>query len=439
MRPKVDIVGEQSVRWNLIDRMRRYHVSTVSIALIRDAHVAWSATYHSDGRVSVPAGPERFQAASLSKGVTGSLAAVLADRGKINLDAPVDACLAPLHLPQGKQDHEHPVTLRQLLHHTAGATVNGFPGYPAGTATPTAEQVILGAPPANTPPVTIKSTPGAVYAYSGGGYTVAQVAMEHCGNMRFAELMHRYVLQPAGMVASSFAQPLPSSVPKAIGHDTNGKAIAGGAHTYPELAAAGLWTTASDLGRWLIGLQRAYRAQPAFLSPRAARQMLAPGLNHYAFGVFVSGEGAAKRLMHEGGNAGFKSKYVMFLDSGSGVVLLTDSDNGRYLNNELTKAVATVMGWPGFAPREMRRAPLDEQAMARHVGRYTVDSPDYDGDRTLALVRQADSWWLDLPGLGPMPLVPTGPMAFVSPELGYDVTVDENGGLSFGSLHATRL
>lgn len=439
LRPKIDIAGQPPVHWNVYERMRRYRVPTMSVAVIKQGRIAWSATYRSDGTVSVPATRERFQAASLSKGVTGSLAATLADQHRIDLDAPIDRCLAPLKLPPGKQDAAHPVTLRNLLHHTSGATVNGFPGYPAGTPTATPEQVILGQPPANTPAVTIATTPGSTYAYSGGGYTVAQVAIAHCMKQPFAELIQRTLLEPTGMHDSGFAQPLPAGIAHASGHAANGDVIPGGANTYPELAAAGLWTTAEDLARWLIAVRQGDRGEKAFLPKAAAAVMLEPGLNHYGLGVFVSGDGATRRFMHEGGNAGFKSEYVMYLESGDGVVMLTDSDNGRWLNVEFTKAVADAFGWEGFAPRVVTKGELDSTSMAAHVGRYAIDDKDYDGDRQLTLAREGDTWFLVLPETGRTILVPTGANAFIAPELGYAVSLEPSGGLTIGTLHARPL
>ncbi|UPG90618.1 beta-lactamase family protein [Luteibacter aegosomaticola] len=439
LRPKIDIAGQAPVRWNVYERMRRYRVPTMSVAVIKQGRIAWSATYRSDGTVSVPATRERFQAASLSKGVTGSLAATLADQHLIDLDAPIDTCLAPLKLPPGKQDVTHPVTLRNLLHHTAGATVNGFPGYPAGTPTATPEQVILGQPPSNTPAVTIESTPGSTYAYSGGGYTVAQLAIAHCTKQPFAELIQRVVLKPAGMDDSSFAQPLPPGIAHASGHTANGDVIPGGANTYPELAAAGLWTTAEDLARWLIAVRQGDRGEKAFFSKAAAALMLEPGLNHYGLGVFVSGDGLTRHFMHEGGNAGFKSKYVMYLDSGDGVVMLTDSDNGRWLNVEFTKAVADAFGWEGFAPRVVAKGELNKAAMEARVGRYAIDDEDYEGDRQITLAREGDAWFLVLPDTARTALVPTGANTFVAPDLGYAVSLDPSGGLTVGTLHARPL
>jgi len=439
LRPKIDVAGEPSTHWNVYERMRRYGVPTMTVAMIRHGTIAWSATYRSDGTVSMPATRERYQAASLSKGVAGSLAALLADKRQIDLDAPVDACLAPLQLPPGKQDEAHPVTLRNLLHHTAGATVNGFSGYPAGAPVPSPEQVVLGEPPANSPAVAIATTPGTAYAYSGGGYTVAQVALTHCTKKPFRDLMQAYVLGPAGMRDSSFAQPMPATIAHATGHLANGEAVRGGANTYPELAAAGLWTTASDLARWLIGVRDAYRGETSFLSKAAAEDMLSQGMNHYGLGVFVAGDGTARHFMHEGGNTGFKSKYVMYLDSGDGVVMLTDSDSGRWLNVEFTKAVADALGWDDFAPRIVTREPLDVATMEKRVGTYLIADEIGDGSRHVALGHDGSAWYLTMPDTGKTPLVPTGEHALVSPELGYEVTFDDSGGLIVGTLRATRL
>ncbi|MGF6710274.1 CubicO group peptidase (beta-lactamase class C family) [Luteibacter sp. W1I16] len=438
LRPRVEVAGEPAMQWDVFERMRRYRVPTMAVAVIEGGRVVWSATYGIDGSIRLPATKERFQAASLSKGVTGSLAAILAARRTIELDAPVDACLAPLTLPPGKQGAEHPVTLRNLLHQTSGATVNGFDGYAPGEPVPTPEQVVRGETPANSPAVVIATTPGSMYAYSGGGYTVAQIAMSHCAGASFTDLMRREVLMPAGMRDSTFAQPLPASILHASGHAADGKPVPGGANTYPELAAAGLWTTPHDLARWLIGVRDAEEGRPSFMPTGAARTMLTPGMTKYGLGVFVSGEGEHRRFMHSGGNLGFKSSYVMFLTSGNGVVVLTDGDNGSYLGGEFIKAVAAAYGWPDFAPRVATRATLDEKTMARYIGHYRFADADSRGNRDLSLIREGARWFLDLPDIGRAGLVPTSALAFVAPETGFAVTVDEDGSLRVGSRVARK-
>src|SRR5450830_200015 len=143
LRQRVDIAGEPAQTFDIQQRLRRYKVASVSVAVIRDGKIAWAGVYR---QPSAPAADTDtlYQAASISKGVAGVLAQRLAASNKLQLDSPVDACLRPWTLPAGQQSPEHPVTLRNLLDHTAGATVSGFPGYPPSQAIPTDLQVIKG-------------------------------------------------------------------------------------------------------------------------------------------------------------------------------------------------------------------------------------------------------------------------------------------------------
>lgn len=264
LRQRVDIAGEPAQTFDIQQRLRRYQVSSASVAIIRDSKIVWAGVYR---QPSAPAADidTLYQAASISKGVTGALAQRLARSNKLQLDVPVDACLRPWTLPAGQQSPEHPVTLRNLLNHTAGATVSGFPGYPPSQAIPADLQVLKGEPPSLTPAVAIQTIPGTGYAYSGGGYTIAQVAMQQCLHTPFAELMRQQVLQPLRMRRSTFAQPLPAAERNhARGHYVDGSEVDGGAFVYPELAAAGLWTTASDLARFAIGVQQSWKPARPF-------------------------------------------------------------------------------------------------------------------------------------------------------------------------------
>lgn len=440
LRPRVVVDGEAPIAWDIHERMRRYRVPTLSIAVIRHGELAWSARYTMDGGATYPAGEERFQAASLSKGVTGILAATLAVNGQLNLDEPIDRCLLPLVLPLGKQSEVHPVTLRGLLHHTAGATVNGFDGYPQGARIPTDTEVVLGKTPANSPAVTIATEPGSRYAYSGGGYTLAQIAIEHCAGAPFAELMQHNLLAPAAMTLSTFQQPLPAGLPHAIGHERSGFAVPGGANTYPELAAAGLWTTSTDLAKLLIAVRNAETGGPSFLPAAAAHEVLTPGLNNYGFGVFVSGTGAHRRFMHSGGNRGFKSSYVMYLDSGDGVVIMTDGDNGPFLGGEVTKAVAATYNWPDFEPHLAKRQPIDAAAMHDRLGRYAIPASDDRATQYVDLIEEGGAWFIDRADLGRIALVPTGPLSFVAPETGDTLAWDahDTGLVRIGDHEARR-
>lgn len=427
LRQRVDIAGEPKQTFDIQQRLRRYKVSSVSVAVIRDGKIAWAGVYR---QPSAPAADTDtlYQAASISKGMTGALAQRLTGSNKLQLDSPVDACLRPWSLPSGQQSPEHPVTLRNLLNHTAGATVSGFPGYPPSQAIPTDLQVIKGEQPSLTPAVAIQTIPGAAHAYSGGGYTIAQVAMQQCLRTPFAELMRQQVLQPLRMRRSTFAQPLPAAEHnRARGHYADGSEVEGGAFVYPELAAAGLWTTASDLARFAIGVQQSWKIGTAFLSTTKARDLLTPALNNYAQGFFVVGDGEHKRFMHSGGNTGFKSTYAMYLDSGNGVVVMTDGDNGSYLGGEIVKAVASAYDWPDFKPRLAQMAPLDLATATRHVGIYQLDNFEGRFANRYELRFDGKDWTMVMPDIGATRLVPTGKTSLVSPETGDIIELMQDG------------
>ena len=135
-----------------------------------------------------------------------------------------------------------------------------FPAMRRGNPCPISTRYWPG-PPANTKPVMVDTLPGTVWRYSGGGYTVVQKLIEDVTGRSFAAVLRDEVLQPAGMTASSFAQPLPATRRDRVAwpHDGTGKPVEGGPHTYPELAAAGLWSTPSDLLRYAIAVRNSAR------------------------------------------------------------------------------------------------------------------------------------------------------------------------------------
>lgn len=351
----------------LAARMAELKVPGVSIAFIEDGKVKWTRTYGlSDASVARGVTPDTlFQAASMSKAVAAAGALRLVEQGRLDLDGDVNARLKTWQVPASPYTAVQKVTLRRLLSHTAGLTVSGFPGYAAGKPIPGDVQMLDGKPPANTPAVRSFEPPGAAYAYSGGGYTVAQLLMVEAGRQPFPALLDRLVLRPAGMRGATFGQPLPRSLvgKAASGHNVKGEAIPGRRHTYPEYAAAGLWTTPSDYGRFLIALQDAHAGRPgAILRQDTARTMLTPGSSGYALGMIVEPRGPRLAIQHSGGNEGFQCQSFAFLDgSRQGVVVMTNSNGGWRLAREVLAAMETAYGWDkaGKPPEGLnRRAPF---------------------------------------------------------------------------------
>ena len=264
LRPPVLIEGDKT--WTLEERMRLFHVPGLSVAVFRDFQVSWAKAY---GFADEAAGMKAtdatlFQAGSVSKPVAAMGALKLVEEGKLSLDKNIDAYLKGWKIPENDLTKKTPVTLEMLLSHTGGLTVHGFPGYAADAKVPTVIEVLDGTAPANSAPIRVDLAPGTQYRYSGGGYTIAQLAMTDVTGQSFPRLLEALVLKPLGMTQSTYDQPLPATlVPKAAaGYSADGKEVPGKRHVYPEMAAAGLWSTPSDLARFGIGLQNILRGKP---------------------------------------------------------------------------------------------------------------------------------------------------------------------------------
>lgn len=327
-------------RLPLAARMAALEVPGVSVAVVRDGQIDWARGWGvRDVETCAPVTADtRFQAASISKPVTAAVALRLAARGTIDLDAPVERYLARWRLPA---DPAHPgdVTVRRLLSHTAGTTIHGFPGYAADAALPTLAQILDGAAPANTAPVRLQTAPGTHYAYSGGGYEIVQMALEDASGEPFAPLAAETVLAPLGMTKSAFAQPPDADIiAAAASAHAAGRVMTGRFRTYPELAAAGLWTTPSDLARFFAAL----RGSAGFID---AGTMLAPVAPGYGLGMELAGEGASRRFGHSGANAGFRAVAWFLTGGADGVVVMTNAESGGALAGDIIRAVAADYGW----------------------------------------------------------------------------------------------
>lgn len=359
--------GEAPGYRTLADSMAALKVPAVSIAVFDNGQVKWARAYGvaavGGGQSVTPA--TLFQAASMSKALAATAALRLVEQGRLDLDQDVNDHLKAWKIPPSRFTAQSKVTLRRLLSHTAGLTVSGFPGYAAGAPAPTLVQILNGTAPANTPAVQSFEAPGGAYAYSGGGFTAAQLLIVEAGGKPYPALLKTLVLDPAGMGRSTFAQPLPDALAPdaASGHDRKGAVIPGARNTYPEYAAAGLWTTPSDYGRFMIALQDAYAGRSqAVLRQSSAQTMMTPVDAGYGLGVVLGRRGGHPYFTHSGGNAGFQCNSIAFLDgAGQGVVIMTNSDVGGLLATVILRAVGEAYGWGEPDPgnkASSRRAPL---------------------------------------------------------------------------------
>ena len=373
--PAVLIKGEPPASTKLADRMTELHVPGVSIAVIHNGEIEWARGFGVARVGGSPVTPNTlFQAASISKPVTAMAVLHLVGSGKLDLDVDVNRYLKAWTVRTNSFTATTKVTLRELLTHTAGMTVHGFPGYASGSPLPTVVQVLNGEKPANTPAIFVDTIPGTDWRYSGGGFVVTQVLLQDVTSKTFPTLMHDFVLGPIGMSRSTYEQPLPQNriVEAAMPYRQDGQPVAGGPHVYPEMAPAGLWTIPSDLARFAIEVQKALAGKSnRVLSIAMAREMLKPGKNQWGLGIGTGGSAEHPYFTHGGANEGFQCNLVAY-NVGDGAVIMTNSDSGGQLAAEILRTIAHEYQWPDFAPREHKEITVSSEILARYVGVYAM-------------------------------------------------------------------
>jgi len=344
-------------KWTLEERMAHYRAPAVSIAVIHDGRIEWAGGYGRAvaGESQTISDQTLFQAASISKALTAFATLRVVDEGLLTLDAPANRYLRSWRLPDSEAGSSDSVTVALLLGHMAGLNVPGFPGYEPRVALPTSTQILDGAAPANTPPIRIVRPPGSTWAYSGGGYLVLQQVIQDVTGQDFSTLMDSLVLTPLGMEHSTFQQPLPANLESraAVGHGNDGKPLPGRWRIQPELAAAGLWTTASDLARFALAVHAAANQSPeALLSASSAAALTTQRFINFSLGLLIRRNGEHVWFTHNGGNEGYRCLMYAYLTSGEGAVVMTNADAGMALASEIINSIALEYGWPGFIPEE---------------------------------------------------------------------------------------
>ncbi len=375
--PAIQIEGEPVVFYNIEERMKHYKVPGVSIAVIQNGRIQWAKGY---GYASVEdARPVNintmFQAASISKPVAAAGALRLVEQGKLKLDDNVNNYLKDWQIIDNHFTINKKITLRHLVTHTGGLTVHGFRGYAQGEAVPTLIQVLNGVEPANSAAIVPDTLPESIWRYSGGGYIVLQKMMEDVSGQGFSVLMNKLVLSKIGMHNSTYEQPLPAKyrAQASFGYRSDGQKLPGDWHTYPEMAAAGLWTTPTDLAKFVMAIQNSLRRKSGgLLSQEMTKAMLTKHLGSWGLGPILSGEGDSLIFSHSGGNEGFRCQMIGFAHLGSGLVIMTNSDNGSALYGELMRSISRVYGWNVYKPTIKKVVHLDANVLKKYIGIYEL-------------------------------------------------------------------
>jgi CubicO group peptidase (beta-lactamase class C family) len=442
--PGILITGQPVHGMKLIGRMRHYKVPGVSIAFFARGKILWTRAYgYADvSRMNAVTPETLFQAASISKSISALAVLRLVQEEKLKLDEDVNVKLRDWRVPDNQFTTEQKVTLRRILSHSAGLTVDGFPGYLAGEPLPEITQILDGQKPANTKPVIVDTVPGTIWRYSGGGYTVMQLLLTEVTGKSFPNILDQQVLHPLGMSHSTFVQPLPKSLRRgaATAYESDGKPLTGDFHTHPEMAAAGLWTTPSDLARAAIEVQKDYAGTSSkLLSKDMAHQMLTHQKDNWGLGVALSAADHPLRFAHAGSNEGFRCDLEAYIESGQGIVIMTNSNSGDPIIAEIERAVAQEYAWPDFKPEQKAAVPVDPAMLSAYPGLYQTTVGDVvlinltmRGGR---LFLQADPF-----GAEPVELFPESATQFFAAE-GFNITLhrNEDGSVTTLTLHAGQV
>lgn len=369
------IAGEPVKTLSVNDRMRYFDVPGLSIAVMKDYTIEWAKSYgvKEKGTNDSVTLNTMFQAASMSKPITVLIALKLEEEKKINLKLDINQQLKTWHLPENEFTRQRAVTPELLMLHLGGLNVPSFPGYSISDSIPDVKEILDGRSPSNTEAIKAVLVPNTKWSYSGGGYTVLQLLMEDASGTSFPKLMKESLFDPLELGNSTFEHNLTEKQQKLIAkaYKEDGKMVEGGYHIYPEKAAAGLWTTPMDYAAMIIELEKSYRGESdKIIRQETSRKMLKRYRGDMALGIVLKNTGDSIALAYGGMNEGYICDVYSYLKSGDGVVIMTNSNNGYMLIQEIYRSLAVAYGWPDFKPETIKTVPVSASVLSRYAGTF---------------------------------------------------------------------
>ena len=330
-------------------------VAGISIAVLRDFHLAYAQC---EGVISKESGeplwPDTFfQAASVSKIISAVLTMILVEKGKLNLDRPVNEYMKSWKLPENEFTSKAPVNIRRILSHFSGINVPSYRGFLKEGAIPSLQDVLNGTGPSDAPAVIVENPVDEQFAYSTGSFAVLQTILQDVSGENFEALIQRELLQPLNMQRSFFAQPLSDHLSKnaACGHSSDGEPVDGNWFVYPTQAGSGIWTTPTDLAKFALHLQKILQGNTSgLLQPQSLKAMLSPYREPF-FGLgfaLYKDKGPGLFFGHTGNTEGYRSMFIAHESSGRGAFILANSNNADPVIKETVNQIALSEGWPGF-------------------------------------------------------------------------------------------
>ena len=374
IRSHVKFLGEPEDFRSITNKMLEYKIPALSLAVINRGNIEWADTYQNSNFAEEQKldCTSIFQAASLSKPVTFLAAVRMHSAGEIDLDKNIQHYLKHFQLPAGEQTADNPVTFRNIFAHTSGITPGGYQGYAKDLALPSDINILKGGIGVNSPAIAVITLPNATLAYSGGAYTLAELALQDIYSDEFSNIMKKWILAPAGMKYSDFTQPLPALKAKqaAKGYTQSGKVLDGEWRNHPEQAAAGLWSNSVDMAKFLIEIYKAYQGKSTVFSQSEIKSLLSHERDGSLYGFKIERSDDGISITHYGGNEGYRTGMTINLTNGNGLVYLTNSDNGGALGDELFLSAAQVYNWKNFKQTHVYRKHVSAEVLRELSGEY---------------------------------------------------------------------
>lgn len=369
--------------------MRYYKVPGATIAVIKDFKIDWAKGYGlADTLKKIPVTTETmFSAGSISKFLMAVTALKMVESKQIELERPINNYLTSWKIAENDFTRKTPITLRLLLSHSAGTSQSSYFGFIPTQPLPTIVEILSGAKISETRPVVVNSEPNKEFRYSGGGSMIAQMALMDISKLRFSDLTQQILFDKLGMRNSTFEQPITEKFVKQSSLAYSSASwFKGMPYVYPQQAAAGLYTTPTDLAKFFIDVQKSYIGKGRVLNKATAKQMLSPQQN-VSDGSYKEQIGIGPFLIQRtdnkdpdgvyfeftGVNAGFLAYGIASVTNGNGVIIMLNSgDNVNGLGKEIRRAVAKVYDWTNFLPTEIQPISLTDTELDKFVGRYRM-------------------------------------------------------------------
>jgi CubicO group peptidase (beta-lactamase class C family) len=272
----------------------------------------------------------KFELASLTKQFTGTAILLLAQAGKIDLDAPITRYYP--HAPESWKE----ITVKELVTHTSGLPNNELHDFNKGICVPyTLDELI-----ATFSSRPLKFKPGTDWAYTNTEYYLLAFIIQTVSGQSYADFLNHQIFQPLGMNASGFAPTLAVIPQMAEGYTRDGQSLRHRDYfdRSLEIGAGGVYSTASDLLRWNEALNG-----EKLLNRKSLDLMFSPSSpGNYGFGWFIENKNRTKEY-HEGSDPGFAAFEIRYPEEKAFVVVLSNVEESpvRVMANGLGELLLT--------------------------------------------------------------------------------------------------